>query len=197
MKRKSWICICTIILMGTIIVLTSSCKKKEDVDDNNQSIAIGENYGGGIIFYVDATGKHGLIAASNNQTSSGNIVWGCQGTSISGTSSVLGAGQANTTAIINGCPTVGIAARICDQLESNGYSDWFLPSKDELNLVYQNLHVQGLGNFSNFLYWSSTQVDEDNVWAQNFWDDSPFFEAGGQYIVMKVGDLGVRAIRVF
>jgi hypothetical protein len=194
-KNRSWIY--PFILMGVLIVLSSSCEKEENDDNNTQTFTIRENYGGGIIFYVDNTGKHGLIAALNDQTSSENIAWGCNGTLIAGTNTAIGTGQANSTAIVNGCPSAGIAARLCDQLALNGFSDWFLPSKDELNLMYQNLHVQGLGDFSNFLYWSSSQVDENNVWSQNFWDDSPFFEAGGQYIVLKEGDLCVRAIRAF
>jgi len=183
--------------MGIFITLTHSCSKDENTDDNNQSIAIRANYGGGIVFYIDGTGKHGLIAALNDQTSSENIAWGCEGTFVSGTSTAIGSGKANTTAIVNSCPTAGIAARLCDQLVLNGYSDWFLPSKDELDLLYQNLHVFGIGNFSNFLYWSSSEIDGENVWSQNFWDESPFFEAGGKYIVMKNGDILVRAIRSF
>jgi hypothetical protein len=197
MKRKSKIWIYPLIIMGVLILVTSSCEKEDNVNDNSQTFALGENHGGGIIFYLDGTNKHGLIAALNDQTSSENIEWGCEGTFVTGTSIAFGTGQANTTAIVNSCPTNGIAARICDQLELNGFSDWFLPSKDELNLMYQNLHMQKLGDFSNFLYWSSSQIDEDNVWAQNFWDDSPFFDDGGQYSVNKVGDLCLRAIRIF
>lgn len=197
MRKKNRIWIYPLIIMGILIVFADSCKKDEDDNDNNLTFSTGEHHGGGIIFYLDDTDKHGLIAALSNQTSSENIAWGCEGTFISGTSNAIGTGQANTTAIVNGCPTAGIAARLCDQLELNGFSDWFLPSKDELNLMYQNLHVQGLGDFSNFLYWSSSQVDEDEVWSQNFWDDSPFFETGAQIIVMKGGDIYVRAIRAF
>jgi len=197
MKKKNGIWFFSLIMMVAILALTNSCEKEDDDNDDDLPIAIGENYGGGIIFYIDDTGKHGLVAALNDQTSSENISWGCEGTNISGTGTAVGTGQANTTAIVTGCPTAGIAARLCDQLELNGYNDWFLPSKDELNLIYQNLHNQGLGDFSNFLYWSSSQIDEDHVWAQNFWDDSPFFEAGGQYSVGKVGDMCARAVRIF
>ncbi|MFH0755718.1 MAG: hypothetical protein V2B15_00335 [Bacteroidota bacterium] len=197
MKLNGKIWIYPFVIAGMLIVVTGSCEKDDDDDDNSQTYAIGESYGGGIVFYVDGTKKHGYVAALNDQTSSENIVWGCEGTFVTGTSTAVGTGQANTTAIVNSCSANGIAARICDQLELNGFSDWFLPSKDELDLMYQNLHVQQLGNFSDFLYWSSSQIDEDNVWAQNFWDDSPFFDDGGQYSVNKVGDLYLRAMRVF
>jgi len=197
MKKNNRIWIVPFLIMGIIVVFTSGCNKEDDNNGNDQTIAIGENYGGGIIFYVDGTNKHGLIVAKINQTSSENIEWGCEGTFISGTGTAVNTGKTNTNAIVNGCSIAGIAARLCDQLELNEYDDWFLPSKDELNLMYQNLHKQGLGDFSNFLYWSSSEIDGDNVWAQNFWDDSPFFEPGGQYSVNKVGDMYARAIRAF
>ena len=94
---------------------------------------IGQTYGGGVVFYIDGTGQHGLIAATSNQST--GAPWGCGGTLI-GTSTAIGSGQANTTAIVNGCSTAGIAARLCDDLDLNGYTDWFLPSKDELNQMY-------------------------------------------------------------
>jgi hypothetical protein len=66
----------------------------------------------------------------------------------------MGAGQANTTAIVNGCSTTGIAARICDELVLNGYSDWFLPSYDELNQMYIQRNL--IGGFSTTnRYWCS------------------------------------------
>lgn len=67
--------------------------------------------------------------------------------------------------------TADYAARLCDVLEYevNGevFTDWFLPSKDELNLMYKNLHNEGLGSFaSNFTYWSSSEYSADNAWEQ-------------------------------
>jgi|WetSurMetagenome_2_1015567.scaffolds.fasta_scaffold01988_9 hypothetical protein len=195
MKSKLITWIYPLIVMGMVIIFAGNCKKDETED--NRTYKVGENYGGGVVFYVDDTGKHGLIAALNDVTGTGSIAWGCQGTNIPGTGTAKGTGQANTAAIVNGCATAGIAARLCDQLNLNGFDDWYLPSKDELDLIYDNLKVTGKSDFSNFLYWSSSQVDASNVWTQNFWDDSPFFEAGGQYVVGKTGDIPVRAIRKF
>ncbi len=69
----------------------------------------------------------------------------------------VGTGYQNTTDIVLGCPEEGIAARLCYDLEMNGYSDWFLPSIDELLLMYTNLHSKGSGSFDDHFYWSSTQ----------------------------------------
>ncbi|MCX6277458.1 MAG: DUF1566 domain-containing protein [Bacteroidetes bacterium] len=124
---------------------------------------IGQSYGGGIIFYIDGTGLHGLISATTDQSTGAQ--WGSNGTTI-GTSTAIGTGQANTTLIVNGCSAAGIAARICDDLVLNGYSDWFLPSKDELNQMY--LHKDAIGGFASDLYWSSSQYSANNAWYQSF-----------------------------
>jgi hypothetical protein len=129
------------------------------------TIAIGQTYEGGIIFYIDDSGQHGLVAAPSDQ---GTVNWGCDGTSIAGTSTALGTGLANTIAIVNKCSTSGIAARICYDLVLNGKSDWYLPSKDELNLLHKNLYLQKIGNFKMNRYWSSSQFNADFAWCQFF-----------------------------
>ena len=148
---------------------------------------IGQSYGGGIIFYIDGTSQHGLISALSDQSIGAE--WGCIGTNISGTSTTIGTGQANTTAIVNGCSSTGIAARICDDLVLNGYTDWFLPSKDELNQMYQRKDI--IGNFSDDYYWSSSQINDLNAWNQ-------LFSSGSQYACQKEYFMRrVRAVRVF
>jgi len=148
---------------------------------------IGQSYGGGIIFYIDGTSQHGLISALSDQSIGAE--WGCIGTNISGTSTTIGTGQANTTAIVNGCSSTGIAAHICDTLMLNGYTDWFLPSKDELNQMYLQKDI--IGNFSDDYYWSSSQINDLNAWNQ-------WFNSGSQYACQKEYFMRrVRAIRVF
>lgn len=150
------------------------------------TFSIGQSYQGGIIFYLDETGAHGLISATSDQST--NAEWGCIGTTIGNTFTAIGTGQANTTAIVNGCSTAGIAARICNDLILNGYSDWFLPSKGELDEMY--MHKNAIGGFAGYYYWSSSEDDATKTWAQ-------FFGTGSQLIGNKNNISYVRAVRAF
>ncbi len=145
---------------------------------------LGEGYGGGIIFYLDATGQHGLIAAANDQPM---LPWGCYPFSIPGTSTLWGTGQANTTTIVAGCLDMG-AARECDELELNGYSDWYLPSRDELVEMYNQRDI--IGNMVPSFYWSSSENDGGTAFSESF-------EWGYNYGRAKYDYCYVRAIRSF
>lgn len=103
-------------------------------------IVLGQSTGGGIVFYVDDSGRHGLIATPADQ---GVHQW-------STPQSLFNAGS------------------ICNQLIINGYGNWFLPSKSQLSLMYRNLKVAGLGKFSEGVYWSSSEMGNSNAVAQNF-----------------------------
>ena len=82
------------------IKLTSSWKNTIGGDVNDPyTLAIGDTYQGGVVFYLDGNGG-GLIAAPSDQSSA---AWGCYQQSIGGTSSAVGTGAANTTAIVSGC----------------------------------------------------------------------------------------------
>ena len=126
--------------------------------------SIGDKLSGGTFFYSGATG--GLIAANNDLP--GSYYWGCYKTGITGTSTDVGTGQANTNLIITGCTTnVSIAANMCNNAVIDGYSDWYLPSKDELNYMYQQKSV--IGDFSSIdNYWSSSQYTPECAWMQYF-----------------------------
>ncbi len=157
-------------------------------------IAIGDSAGGGILAYILQPGDpgyeaweiHGLIAAPSDQSTGAE--WGCYGTLIGGTSTALGTGQANTDTIVNGCGTSGIAARICNDLVLNGYVDWYLPSKDELNKLYSNKIA--IGGFANAYYWSSSEANNNFAWRQDF-------SSGTQITGPKSVLLYVRAVRSF
>jgi len=128
---------------------------------STSNLKIGDLYQGGIIFRLDGNGG-GLIAAPFDQ---GMAEWGCDGASMfpGADGHAVGTGHQNTIDIENGCTTPGTAADICANLTLEGYSDWFLPSKDELYLMYLNIgngNALGLGNIGGFntgFYWSSTE----------------------------------------
>jgi len=128
-------------------------------------LAIGMSYAGGIVFDLDSTGQHGLVCAPFDQ---GGVPWGCYRTDIPNTSTAVGSGATNTASIMAGCGQRPIAASVCADLVLNGYSDWYLPSLGELQLMYGRLQTQGLGGFWSNYYWSSSQSSLDNAWGMSF-----------------------------
>ena len=158
-------------------------------------LVVGQSYQGGKIAYLlqsgdpgyDANVQHGLVITTGDTAL--NVTWGCQGTSIS-TGGAIGDGQSNTTNIVNGCATPNIAARICNDLVENGYSDWYLPSIGELNSIYPN---RGLLGMTTGEYWSSSQSDANNAWERDFvGSDYPETRLKG-----STSDKRVRAVRSF
>ena len=160
----------------------------------NGDLCIGSAYQGGIIFWLDASGGHGLIAAPTDQSSAAK--WGCYGAIMGANGTAIGTGNQNTIDIEAGCITPGIAADLCANLTLGGYNDWFLPSKDELNEMYLNIgqgNALGLGNVGGFaynLYWSSTENGDYIAWSQSFTN-------GNQYSSGKSNNFVVRAVRAF
>jgi hypothetical protein len=156
------------------------------------AIQIGDNYAGGIVFYLDASQEHGFVCAASDL--SATALWGNYH-GILGTGSDIGSGYNNTSLEEQTCGYTS-AAHFCWYLSLNGYDDWFLPSRNELNLMYINLKVN-LNNVAGFApadYWSSSEDDVyyngNNAWKQNFGN-------GTKTIDIRTAYLHVRAVRTF
>jgi len=160
------------------------------------TLAIGDFYAGGVIFYLDATGHHGLVCAVSDQGT--GVTWGCYGTGIDGADGTgVGDGKQNTIDILLGCNDTGTAADICNNLVLNGYNDWFLPSQGELTEMKNNRNTikttaiaNGGSDFvNNTGYWSSSEHDINTAINLDF---NSSFGWGN-----KSNHYHVRAIRAF
>jgi hypothetical protein len=148
---------------------------------------IGDSYGGGIVFYVDATGQHGLVAATADLST--GIQWNNgTNTTTNAMRDGIGAGMYNTEGIIVNQGAGYYAATICASYQGGGYGDWYLPSKYELNLLYLQKDV--VGGFTFAYYWSSTEYNNNGAWIQ-------YFNNGAQGLFDKGYGEYMRAIRAF
>ena len=199
MQKNIYACIITCLL-----VISTSCNKETEVipsavlqsssaglSQSSGNHFIGEHFGGGIIFYLDLSGKHGLIASSADFEEPS--VWSKKDTLNGARDTALGSGAANTRRIIKtqGFPQSeadSYAALECIGLISNGYQDWYLPSINELNEMYKNKKI--IGGFQAFSYWSSSELNATKAWFQNF-------NNGSQILQLKIASYALRPIRRF
>ena len=174
----------------------------ENVDENGCHAVLGNYALGGVIFYIDETLNHGLVVALNDNESG---EWGCSDEEIlNANDSTLGSGYRNTLAILaSDCEPAGISAIIAAYSASTFISedtlvnDWYLPSIDELKLLYQerewiddSLTVYNGKRFENTTYWSSTQSGTDKAKSLSFGN-------GSTKSSYKISVNEVRSIRAF
>jgi len=161
-------------------------------------LEIGDPYQGGVVAYLmqsrdpgyDANVLHGFIAAMADQGT--REVWTPERSFVStgATATALGTGSANTDLIIAAQGTVTTyAARLARDYKGGGYSDWYLPSKDELNKLFLSRVAIG-GFLERGTYWSSSHWDAPTIWVQEF-------AGGAQNHQWRELPAALRAVRSF
>ncbi len=177
-------------------MFSNACKK--DDSSSTPTVKLGQSYQGGIVFYIlkagdigyNASVQHGLIASDKDQLNLQGIAWAPSFSNVlvGTTFTAIGTGNANTNAIVAKLGNGSYAAKLCYDLELNGYSDWYLPSKEELNKILISPYLSYFSTSS--LYWSSSEVNNSDAWCQNF-------VSGHQNDNSKTSPYRVRAIRSF
>jgi hypothetical protein len=175
-----------IFLCLACMLLPGACARDYKIGDTGPA--------GGIVFYVRQEARADewryLEAAPED---AGEAAWGLPGKEAEDTGVDIGSGSRNTQLILEGLrqsKETGRAAQLCAAFESGGFKDWFLPGKNELDLMYQNLKARGLGGFKDAWYWSSSWYGSIGVWCQDF-------SSGGQGASAQDFPSYVRAIRAF
>jgi hypothetical protein len=146
----------------------------------------GESYGGGVVIWTDSTGLHGLIVSTTDLGTS--VPWGTAVTTGATSSSD---GAANTSKITTAVGNAGsYAAKLCADYRGGGFSDWFLPSKDQLLSMMLVSDTSGgpIAGIGLSKYWSSTEGDVGNAFYLQW--KTPSTGA-------KTNHLRVRAMRAF
>jgi hypothetical protein len=131
---------------------------------------IGESALGGKIAYIlqpgdpgyDANVQHGLVISTSDL---GGIQWGCYIENVN-TQTGIGTGLQNSIDADNTCDEPNFAARACLNATISEYSDWYLPSRDELAAIVVNANT--IGGFNSNNYWSSSQISADKAYYYSF-----------------------------
>jgi hypothetical protein len=152
---------------------------------------------GGYVFYDQGSVINGWRYLEASPIDNGSDLGiGCYCVSIPNTSNLIGTGQTNTSNWIStGCAGAGSWLGLTQTLSINGFTNWFIPSKDELNLMYVNLKQNNLGNFQNIQYWTSSPGPyggcgiNGGAWVQNF-------SNGTQYSDYRPGYQGAGNLRL-
>ena len=161
---------------------------------SSNTFSIGDVGPGGYVTYVDGTGQHGLIV---NISVGSSLYWHVTDSGlVSATNDGIYSGQTNTSLIVSTYGSEANVAKYANDYTTTGndgtvYSDYYLPSKYELNLIAQNWREIGIILFGTESYvWSSTENNASTAWAQDIY-------TGTQAIYNKSTPLGTIVVRKF
>ncbi len=148
----------------------------------------GIEYEAGEIFFLDTLQRFGMLVATDISIGG---EWGCLGTDLPGVSgTAFGTGMQNTQDFYENCPDNG-PFKQAQELVHKGYDDWFVPSKDELYVLWRNLYANhNISNMGSSTIWSSSEHDSVNAWAINI-------TTGEFSIIIKYYNGPSRAVRIF
>jgi hypothetical protein len=179
---------------STQTTATASAPAAKAADASDVSYKVGDTGpAGGIIFYAKSSKSDGwqYLEAAPAETESAMKFRGFNRSNDRKT----GAGKQNTKIIMEYLEksggAVNTAVWYCDQLELNGFDDWYCPSRDELLYMYTNLKKKGLGEFMNERYWSSETSSGSHAYNIHFGTGKENFDNGNDY------EFRVRAVRQF
>jgi hypothetical protein len=168
--------------------------------------------GGGLVFIDASTAGNITGECFEAAPATWALPWGCENQNVEPTTSPeIGKGKENTVAMLDLCVREEVllplnAASFADQLRAGGKDDWFLPSKDELDLAYNNLAQNRdggkdspLGGFNKGYYWTSTDYNNTTAWMQYFMDGQQFdrVQTMATNVQPPSNPFRVRAIRSF
>ncbi|MFM1778850.1 MAG: hypothetical protein RL741_1468 [Actinomycetota bacterium] len=194
-----------VILLGLTVLLTRNSGPLRADADFVSSYEIGDlGPSGGNIFYIDEFSEHedfDYLESAPASCEGADLAWAMDANDLRVGLEVvtdwkaksIGQGLANSKALLEvakGFQNVETATGYSDTLTCGGQSDWFVPATSELELMYQNLAKQGIGNFTTGYYWSSSAYEYGRAWNQ------PFSE-GEAFDGNKDGKFAVRPIRAF
>ena len=141
--------------------------------NSNENLQIGDYSNGGLVFYIDSTGQHGKVMTPFDVMN------------------------------YNMNSDQNMAITVCNNLTANGFSDWYLPEVDDLQMIHDNLGNGGFGlswawssstAYTVWHYWSATTADPSQ-WTNAGWSIN--FENGNQVVTGKNNDCRIRAVRNF
>ena len=216
-RMRPWQLIPATAIIVVVLAIVSGCPdgsllalidngEPGDGGDGATTYAMGdEGPAGGVVFYDKGNADNGWRYLEVAPVGS-EIVhkpWGGFGHEVGGTAqhTALGTGAHNTVAVSAEYGDADpfsfrddYAARVCLGLQSGGYGDWFLPSRAELELLWETQNVMGIGPFPTGLHWTSTEIDGQFVWTRYMEDSS---EDPSAKNMNEQEDTVIRAIRAF